>query len=115
MKDMRVAVKTLTFPLHSDEPPESTMSPVMTTSPLTLPPHAAQVPVSHTTDLYDAGYPSVAPMMKTVLQLTFHHFPAQCNYRTPWIFYSSHISSTSLPYMMTWMMMKKKGISKQFY
>ena len=40
-KDMRVAVKILTFPLLSDEPPESTISPVMTTSPLTLPPHTA--------------------------------------------------------------------------
>ena len=56
MKDMRVAVKILTFPLLSDEPPESTMSPVMTTSPLTLPPHAAWVPASHATKLYDAGY-----------------------------------------------------------
>ena len=98
---MRVAVKIATFPLFSDEPSESTMSPVMTTSPLTLPPHATWVSASHATNLYDAGYPSVALMMKTVLQLTFHHPSAQQYCRAPWIFHSSHIPSTSLPYMMT--------------
>ena len=45
------------------------------TFPLTPPLHTAWVPASHTTNLYDAGYPSVALMMKTSLQLTFHHLP----------------------------------------
>ena len=98
---MRVGVKILTFPLLSDEPLESTMSPVMTTSPLTLPCYAVQVLASHAENLYDAGYPSVALMMKTVLQLTFHHLPAQQHCKAPWIFHSSHIQSTSLPYVMT--------------
>ena len=53
-------MKILTFPLHLDEIPEFTMSPVMTTSPLMLPLHAAWVPASHTTNLYDASYISVA-------------------------------------------------------
>ena len=38
---MRAAVKILTFPLLSDEPPECTMSSVMITSALTLQPHTA--------------------------------------------------------------------------
>ena len=98
---MRVEVKILTYPLPSDVLPESTMYPVMKTPPLTPPLHTAWVPASHTTNLYDTGYPSVALMMKTVPQLTFLHLPAQHHCRALWIFHSSHIPSTSLPYMMT--------------
>ena len=43
------------------------MYPAMTTSPLTPPLHAALVPASHAANLYNAGYPSVALMMKTSL------------------------------------------------
>ena len=60
MKDMRVEVKISTYPLLSDELPESTMFPVMTTSPLTLLLHAAQLPASHIISLYDASYHSAA-------------------------------------------------------
>ena len=77
MKDMRVEVKISTYPLLLDKHTESTMFPVMTASPLTLPPHAAWVSASHAANLYDVGYPSVALMMNTVLQLTFHCPPAQ--------------------------------------
>ena len=52
MKDIRVEVKISTYPLFSDIIPESTMFPVMTTSPLTLLLHAAQVPASHIPSLY---------------------------------------------------------------
>ena len=66
MKVMRVESNILTYLLLSDILAESTTYPVMTTSSLTPPLHAAQVPVSHTTNLYDDGYPSVALMIKTV-------------------------------------------------
>ena len=72
MKDTRVEVKISTYPLLSDVLPESTMFPVMTTFPLTLPLHPAQVPASQIASLFDAGYHSVPQMMKKVLQLTFH-------------------------------------------
>ena len=77
MKVMRVEVKMLTYPFISDVLPESTMYPVMMTSPLTQPLHTAWVPASHAANLYDASYPSVALMMKTFLQLTSHCLPAQ--------------------------------------
>ena len=63
--------------------------------------HATQVPASHATNQYDAGYPSVALMMKTFLQLTFHHLPAQYHCGTPWIFHNSHIPSAPKPYVRT--------------
>ena len=74
--------ENLTYPLLSDILPEYIMFPVMTTSPLTLPPHVAQVPASHSTNLYDASYPSAPLMMKTVHQLTFHLLTALCHHRT---------------------------------
>ena len=77
----------------SDILPESTMYPVMITSPLTPPLDAAWVPASHATNLYNASYPSVALMMKIFLQLTFHCLPAQYCCRTWWIFQSNHIPS----------------------
>ena len=46
-----MAVKILTFPLFSEEPPESTMFLVMKTSPLIQQHHAAQVPASYITNL----------------------------------------------------------------
>ena len=42
MKDMKVEVKVSTYPLLLDELPESTMFPVMNTSPLMPLLHAAQ-------------------------------------------------------------------------
>ena len=60
MKDMRVEVKITTYPLLSDELPESTMFSVMRTSPLNFLPHVPQLPASHITSLYTAGYHSVA-------------------------------------------------------
>ena len=44
MKDMKVVVKILTYPLLSEEPPKSTMFVVMKISPLIQQHHAAQVP-----------------------------------------------------------------------
>ena len=41
----------LTYPLHSEEPPRSTMSPVSRTPPLIQFHHTAQVPASHIADL----------------------------------------------------------------
>ena len=52
---MRVVVKILTYPLLSDEPPEYTMFLVMRTYPLIQQHHAAQVPTSHVTNLYDVN------------------------------------------------------------
>ena len=72
MKDMRVEVKISTYPLLSDEHPESTMFPVMKTSPMTLLLHAPQLRVSHIVSLYTASYHSVAQTMKKVLQFTLH-------------------------------------------
>ena len=72
MKDMTVEVKFSSYPLLSDELPESTMFPVMRTSPLNLLPHVPQLPASHTASLYAAGYHSVALTTKKGLQLTFH-------------------------------------------
>ena len=72
MKDMTVEVKISTYPLLLDELPESTIFPVMTTSPLTLLFHAAQLPASHITSLYNAGYHLVALMMRKVPQLMLH-------------------------------------------
>ena len=64
---MRVEVKISIYQLLLDVLPEYTMYPMMTTSPLTPPLHAAWVPASHAANLYDAGYPSVVLMMKTFL------------------------------------------------
>ena len=72
MKDVRVEVKISTYPVLSGEPPESTMFLVRTTSPLIPLLHAAQLPASHITSLYDTGYLSVPLTMKKVLWLTFH-------------------------------------------
>ena len=51
-KDMRVVVKISTYPLLSEEPPESTMFLVMKTSPLIQQHHTACIPVAHVTNLY---------------------------------------------------------------
>ena len=72
MKDMTVEVKISTYPPLSDELLESTMFPVMKTSPSDLLLCAAQLPASHIASLYDVSYHSVALMMKKVLQLTLH-------------------------------------------
>ena len=77
------------------------MFPVMTTSPLTPPLHAAPLPASHITNLYDASYHLIPLMMKKTLQLTLHPLTAPCHHRTPWVLYSSHIPNTSLQYMVT--------------
>ena len=83
MKDMRVEVKISTYPLLSDELPESAMFPVMKTSPITLLLHTPQLPVSHITSLYTASYHSVALMMKEVPQLTLHWITVHYHHRTP--------------------------------
>ena len=85
-KDMRVEVKISTYPLLSDVFPKSTMFPVMTTSPLNLLLHAAQLPASHITKLCTAGYHSVVLTRKKVPQLTFHLLTALHYHRTPWVF-----------------------------
>ena len=47
MKDIRVVVKILTYPLLSGKPPESTMFPVKRISLLIQQHHTSQVPASH--------------------------------------------------------------------
>ena len=49
---MRVVVKILTYPLLSEEPPESTIFLVMKTSPSIQQHHAACIPASHMANLY---------------------------------------------------------------
>ena len=80
---MRVGVKPLTCPLLYEELPEFFTFQVMKTSPLTLLPHAPQLPVSHIKSLYAAGYHSVALTMKNVPQFTFHLITAPYYLRTP--------------------------------
>ena len=64
MKDTGVEVKISTYPLLSDVLPESTMFPVMPTSPLIPLLHTAQLPASHIASLYNADYHSVPLTMK---------------------------------------------------
>ena len=113
MKDMKVEVKISTYPLLSDKLPETTMFPVMKTSPLNLPPHAPQLPASHITSLYNGGYHSVALMMKKVLQFTFHVITAPYHHRTPCVLHSSHYPSPSTLYVMTQKKKKKKKKKKR--
>ena len=101
MKDLRVEVKISTYPLLSQELPESTMFPVMRTSPSTLLHHAPQPPASHATSLSAASYHSVALMIKKVMWLTFHYITVPYHHRTPWVLHSSHFPSPSVPYVMT--------------
>ena len=101
MKDMRVEVKISTYPLLSDRLPESTMFPVMWTSPLTLLHHAPQLPANHAASLSATSYHSIALMTKKVPQLTFHLLTAPHHHRTPWTLHSSHCSNPSIPYVMT--------------
>ena len=101
MKDMRAEVKISTYPLLSDEIPESTVFPVMRTSPSNLLPHAPQLPASHIANLYTAGYHSVALTMKKIPQLTFHPMTLPYHHRTPWVLHRSHFPITSIPYVMT--------------
>ena len=75
---------------------ESTMFPVMRTSPSDLLSHAPQLPASHITSLCITGYHAVALMTMKVPQFT-----APCHLKTPWIFHSSHLPHPSLPYVMT--------------
>ena len=102
MKDTRVEVKISTYHLPSDVTPESTMFPVMTTPPLILPLHTAQVPGSHIACLYITNYHSidsegeVSPAVDIITSLQ-HHIAAE----PPWILHSSQISSPSIPSMMT--------------
>ena len=72
------------------------------TSPLTPLLHAAQPPVGHIASLYDTGYHSVPLTMKKVPQLTSHLLTAQRHCQTPWVLHSSHVSSPSMPCVMTW-------------
>ena len=53
MKETRVVVKILTYPLHSEEPPKSTMFAVMKTSYLIQQHHTACIPANHITSLYN--------------------------------------------------------------
>ena len=75
--------------------------PVMTTSPLTPPFHAAQVPAHHIINPYDASYHSVPLMMKTVLQMTFNLLTAPHHHRTSWVLHRRHAISPSIPCVMT--------------
>ena len=54
MKAMKVVVRTSTYPLHLEEPPRFITFPVLRMHLLTqiLLHHTAQVPESHTADLY---------------------------------------------------------------
>ena len=79
---MRVKVKISTYPLLLDELLQSTMFPVMTTSPLNLLLHAAQLPASHIASQYVTDYHSVALMRRKVPQLTFHLL-TQCTTTEP--------------------------------
>ena len=116
MMDMRVAARIWTYQPLSDVLPGSSMFPVMATSPLTPPRHAAPVPASHITNLYDASYHLVPLMMKKTLQLTLHPLTALCHHSTPWVLHNSHIPNASLQYMMTYeKTKKKKRIFKQFH
>ena len=83
MKDVREEVKISTYLLLSDKLPKLTMFLVITTSPLTLPPHMAQVPASHAAHLYDANYHLVPLTMKKASQLTLHLLTEPCHHRTP--------------------------------
>ena len=65
----------------------------MTTSPLNLLLHAAQLPASHIRNLYTASYHSVALKRNKVRQLTFHLLTALHHHRTPWVLHSNHTSS----------------------
>ena len=65
MKDMRVEVKLLTYPLLSDELPGFTMFSAKKTSPSTLLLHAPQLPASQIASLYAAVYPVADLMTKT--------------------------------------------------
>ena len=60
--------------------------------------HTAQLPASHIASLYDASYHSVPLIMKKVLQLIFKLLTAQHHHRTPWVLYSSHMTSPSIPW-----------------
>ena len=82
MKDMRVKVKISTYPLLSDKLQESTMFPVMKTSPLTLLHHAPQLPASHIISPNAASYHLVALMTKKVVHFTFHLITAPYHHRT---------------------------------
>ena len=75
MKDTRMVVKILIYPLHSEEPPEYTMVLVIRTSPLIQQHHTAQVPASHIANPSDIDEPSAPLMMRTPLQLTIHYLP----------------------------------------
>ena len=90
-----------TYPLLSDVLPESTMFPVMTTSPFTPPLHAAQVQVHHVASVFDASYQSVLLTMKKAPQLTFHLPKAPHHHRTLWVLNSKHATSPSIPCVMT--------------
>ena len=61
---MEVSIST--YPLLSDELLDSTMFPVMMTSPLNLLLHAVQLPASHIANLDVAGHHLVAVKMKKV-------------------------------------------------
>ena len=81
--------------------PESTMFPVMNTSPLIPSLHAAQLPASHIASLFNVGYHTITLMMKKIPWLTFHLPTVLHLYRTPWVLHSSHLLNLSLPYVMT--------------
>ena len=101
VKGMRVEVTISTYPPLSDVLLESTMYPVMATSPLTPSLHKAWVPARHTASLFNTGYPSAPLMIKKVLQLTFHLPAAQRHHRTPWVLHSRHATSPSISCVMT--------------
>ena len=81
---MRVEVRISTYPLLSDELPESTMFPVMKTSHSNLLPHAPQLPDGHIASLYTTGYHSVALTTKNDLQFRLHLITAPYHHRTLW-------------------------------
>ena len=72
MKDMKVEVKLLTYPLLSKELSEFTTFLVMRTSPSTLLLHAPQLPASQIASLCTSAYHSAVLTMKTFLQFIVH-------------------------------------------
>ena len=72
MKDMRVEVTLLTYPLLYEELPEFITFPAIKTSPLTLLLHTPQLPASQITSLYATIYHLAVLMMKTLLQFIMY-------------------------------------------
>ena len=111
MEDMRVEVNLLTFPLLSEEHPEFTMFPAVTTSPLILLLHIPQPPASQITSMYNANCHLVVLIMMIVQQFPVHLITALHFCKIPQVLHSQQSPST--PYVMT--LKKNKKIFKQLH